>query len=1000
MPPDAQRTLRRVSWVICLAAALAGCTTKVVPPPEPPISVRRGDEAFRYEEYGKAVDSYRAYLDQVERDEYTARVFYKTALAQYRLGQYKETLRTLDELAQRYPAGHWVQVDALRGDTERAMGDPAAAIQSWDEGWSVGNEADRQKLRQRIVAVARDMDNIDIARARRTVRNPHVAGLLDRQIALRQPPPITEPIPETGEPAPEEVAAAPETEPASAPVGARHAPYEVTEPEEAESAPAEFDEAAADLSMPHDTEAEESDTEPSFTGETKVGVLIPMTGSAEALGERVLRGVRLVFGPESKRVVLKDSGTEPAVATRAFDELTRDPNVVAVIGPVHSDDAAAVAPRAELRHVPLLLLSQRDGLSGRFVLQAGMTRSRQVGTLLDYAMDRARLRRFAVVYPKDATGTDYFAAFKADVDRRGGTVVGTSAYPPGSSSPAVDLATIKKWRNKDNLQAVFLPDNASAAAQFAKLLQHSMPDVPLLGVHSWEGLANHTDGPLNGVLFSDGFYAASARPATREFVEHFQQAYGEIPGVLEAQAHDAALLVKDAMDANANSRADVLRRLQAFGPIDGASGELTVTSDGLEHRLFLLQISGGKLREIGGPAESQPEEMFAAAAEPEVSEPTAPEPETPEVAEVVEQHETPPKGGVEVAAREVEPEPAAAAESTAKIACLLPLTGPDQAYGKRALAGLRLAFADAPEQLLIRDSGGDSTVTTRVLKELHADPSVLAVIGPLRSAEAEIAAPLAERDQLPLLMLSQRDGLAGRYALQVAMTRNQQVRLLVQYAVGTLKLRRIGIVHPNDGYGSAFANTFREEAANHGASVVGTYAYAPGEADFTDAVETAQAWEGLDALFVPDAAPTATAFAAQARQVLPNVALLGTESWNDPSALANAGSEINGAVFADAFFAQSTRPSTRSFVERFERGAGRPPTVFEAQAFDAGMAIRRVLADGVTSRDEVIAQLTSMGSFEGAGALRSSPSGFQRALSILRYRDGKVEEVTDVTAGG
>ncbi|MBI4516135.1 MAG: penicillin-binding protein activator [Deltaproteobacteria bacterium] len=338
---------------------------------------------------------------------------------------------------------------------------------------------------------------------------------------------------------------------------------------------------------------------------------------------------------------------------------------------------------------------------------------------------------------------------------------------------------------------------------------------------------------------------------------------------------------------------------------------------------------------------------------------------------------------------------------TTKIACLLPLTGVDRAYGQRALAGLRLAFADAPEQLVVRDTGGDPASSAELLQALHQDSSVVAVVGPLRSSEAEVLAPLAERERLPLLLLSQREGLAGRFVFQVAMTRGQQAEMLVRYAADTLKVQRFGVLYPEDGYGSAFAQAFIDAVAAQGASVVGTQAYEPGNPDLAAAAGAVRRWHqaGLQALFIPDAAATAAAVAAQVREGLPDVALLGTESWNDAAALSRAGDVINGAVFTDAFFASSTRASTREFVERFERGEGRQPTVFEAQAFDAGLALRRLIAGGATSREQIVGQLNGLGRFEGAGQLQGTPGGFGRALSILRYRDGQVEEVAPATDG-
>jgi len=643
------------------------------------MAVRRGDEAFRYQDYQAAVEAYQSYLDLGEPDEFTARVYYKTALAEYRLGHYRQTLSTLDDLARRYPKAKWVQVDALRGDAERALGHTMVALQTWDAAWRMSNDADRQKLRRRILAVARSLNDVELARARRLVNTEDVAHLLDRQIAAREAPVIDESIPPTDEAqlaeeeeeeesygaaevggaepnapekrppatppqvaavvpkppkasgaetrsqvkrpaakAPEKAAARakPEAPPESQPqVPAANEPAE-PEPEAEggwpgipDRGPAEEKEApraavVAETAPPEtvpaeppEPAAEEEPPEEIIQGIAKVGCLLPLTGPAREFGEHSLRGLRLLFGQDSDRLVLKDTGSDPATATGVLQELERDPNVLVVIGPLRSEDADVVAPQAEQMRLPLFLLSQRDGLGGRYVMQVGMTRSNLVSTLLGYAMDRIRLRRFGIVYPSDAYGKQFLSAFREEVKRRGGTVVGTDAYRP--QTRGVDGAAVKKWRKEQNLEAVFLPDSAPTAAGFAKYLQREMPDVTLLGVHGWETLADHNGTGLSGILFTDGFYADSTRPATREFVDRFTSAYGEPPGALEAQAYDAALLAKRALDAGANSRPDVVRRLQALGPVEGATGELNVTPDGVQRSLFLLQVYDGKLQEVG-----------------------------------------------------------------------------------------------------------------------------------------------------------------------------------------------------------------------------------------------------------------------------------------------------------------------------------------------------------------------------------------------------------------
>ena len=51
-------------------------------------------------------------------------------------------------------------------------------------------------------------------------------------------------------------------------------------------------------------------------------------------------------------------------------------------------------------------------------------------------------------------------------------------------------------------------------------------------------------------IFVDGFFAGSARPATKAFVDAFQKKYaGQMPTILEASAYDAARMIREAHGA-------------------------------------------------------------------------------------------------------------------------------------------------------------------------------------------------------------------------------------------------------------------------------------------------------------------------------------------------------------------------------------------------------------------------------------------------------------------
>ena len=311
-------------------------------------------------------------------------------------------------------------------------------------------------------------------------------------------------------------------------------------------------------------------------GQPKVACLLPLSGPSQEAGERSLRGLRVLFGENSARLLVMDSGDKSDTAVRLFNQLSRNPDVMAVIGPLRGEDAEAVAPLARKAQMPLLLLSQRDGLAGARSLQVGMTRSQLVETLLQYAMGTLRMRRFGVLYPRMTSGKSTAAAFRADVKRRDGSIVGVDGYSP--QTHALPAATLKRWRDTEHMQAVFLPDNVTMAQTLAEILQRDMPDVTLLGTHGWESIAGQENDHINGVLFSDGFYSGSKRPWTQQFIERFQATYSDIPGALEAQAYDAGLLAQSALLDGARSRAEVLQTWRARRPIEGATGAARLRS--------------------------------------------------------------------------------------------------------------------------------------------------------------------------------------------------------------------------------------------------------------------------------------------------------------------------------------------------------------------------------------------------------------------------------------
>src|SRR5262249_14919897 len=178
-------------------------------------------------------------------------------------------------------------------------------------------------------------------------------------------------------------------------------------------------------------------------------------------------------GPRGDVRCVGDGRGGPAAGRAAIDELIGDPTIGVVIGPLRSKVAEAVAPRAERAGLPLVVLSQQEGISGRWIVQPAMTADRQAAELAEYAVRQQGLKNVGILFPNDQYGTVLSNAFRQQVEQRGGRVVGAISYDPNQKEFSVELLSLQKWIDGDGLQAVFIPDFAETAIPLATQVRQS-----------------------------------------------------------------------------------------------------------------------------------------------------------------------------------------------------------------------------------------------------------------------------------------------------------------------------------------------------------------------------------------------------------------------------------------------------------------------------------------------------------------------------------------------
>jgi branched-chain amino acid transport system substrate-binding protein len=303
-----------------------------------------------------------------------------------------------------------------------------------------------------------------------------------------------------------------------------------------------------------------------------VGAILPLSGRGREVGEAALRGLMLASsaGEKGPRLIYRDDMGDPARAKEALEDLVSLHRVIAVIGPVTTASAQAVAPRARELSLPMISLSPDPTVSDApgSVYRLMSEPREEALALVRYALSQ-NARRFVVMVPEGPFGAAMQSAFDVAITARGGALVQTVTYPASATSFMKEAESVAKL----SFDALVIADAPSRVALIAPALAShgiwSSPEgrassersalylVPSFGFDP--SLARTSKRYLQHAVFSVPFDPARAGA----FVDAFRASYQAEPNLFAASAHDAYRLLEAGLATGARTREALAKALSS-----------------------------------------------------------------------------------------------------------------------------------------------------------------------------------------------------------------------------------------------------------------------------------------------------------------------------------------------------------------------------------------------------------------------------------------------------
>jgi branched-chain amino acid transport system substrate-binding protein len=350
------------------------------------------------------------------------------------------------------------------------------------------------------------------------------------------------------------------------------------------------------------------------------------------------------------------------------------------------------------------------------------------------------------------------------------------------------------------------------------------------------------------------------------------------------------------------------------------------------------------------------------------------------------------------------------AQEVVKIGFASPLTGGQASYGKDNQNGAQMAIDELNAQalkiggktvkfeLMAEDDQADPKMGPLVAQKL-VDAKVAGVVGHFNSGVTIPASKIYSDAGIPQLSVSTnvKYTMQGyKTAFRLMADDGKQGKALGEYAVKTLKLKRLAVIDDATAYGQGLADEFEAAVKASGGQVVRHEHTNDKAVDFAAVLTTIKA-QNPDAIFFGGYDQQAAPMARQMKSLGMPIKLMGGETMNSAKFIELAGPAAEGQIASTPGAALDSRPGGKAFAAKYKARYNQDIGLYAPYFYDGVMLIAAAMKSANSTDPAKYLPALAKISYPGITAdiaFDSKGDLTKGLLTIFEVKNGKWEVIS------